>query len=200
MATIDVKDASGATVAIEKPLAPGRAAAALSRPVALCTEDAAFLDGLETLITTTNSLLTTLGGYVDGLEALATALNGYVDGLETLAAGAASCARLASSAASTNATNAKTAAGRVYGWQVTNKAAYDVFLVLYDSAANPPVPGTTTIRKKVCIPAGASYAQDFPNGLVFGTGIGFAFTKLGADSDTTAIASGDIVAFNLDYT
>ncbi len=35
MATIDVKDAAGATVAIEKPLAPGRGAAAASRPVAL---------------------------------------------------------------------------------------------------------------------------------------------------------------------
>lgn len=41
MATIDVKDASGSTVAIEKPLAPGSAAAAASRPVALSTEDIA---------------------------------------------------------------------------------------------------------------------------------------------------------------
>jgi len=41
MATIDVKDAAGSTVAIEKPLTPGRAAAASSRPVVLSTEDAA---------------------------------------------------------------------------------------------------------------------------------------------------------------
>lgn len=41
MATIDVKDAAGATVAIEKPLTPGRAAAASSRPVALSNEDLA---------------------------------------------------------------------------------------------------------------------------------------------------------------
>lgn len=41
MATIDVKDAAGATVAIEKPLAPGAAAAAASRPVTLSTEDVA---------------------------------------------------------------------------------------------------------------------------------------------------------------
>ncbi|MGE0290284.1 MAG: hypothetical protein AB7P16_28715 [Bradyrhizobium sp.] len=43
MATIDVKDAAGATVAIEKPPTPGRAAAAASRPVAIATEDFAAL-------------------------------------------------------------------------------------------------------------------------------------------------------------
>jgi hypothetical protein len=43
MATINVKDAAGSTVALEKPLAPGSAAAAASRPVALSTEDIARL-------------------------------------------------------------------------------------------------------------------------------------------------------------
>jgi hypothetical protein len=52
MATIDVKDAGGSTVAIEKPLAPGRAAASASRPVALSNEDFAVLDGLETVLGT----------------------------------------------------------------------------------------------------------------------------------------------------
>lgn len=47
MATIDVKDASGATVPIEKPLAPGRVAAVNSRPVALSNEDKAALDGIQ---------------------------------------------------------------------------------------------------------------------------------------------------------
>lgn len=46
MATINVKDAAGSTVAIEKPLTPGRAAAASSRPIALSTEDKAVLDTL----------------------------------------------------------------------------------------------------------------------------------------------------------
>lgn len=48
MATIDVKDAAGATVAIEKPLTPGRAAATSSRPVALSNEDKTALDALVT--------------------------------------------------------------------------------------------------------------------------------------------------------
>jgi hypothetical protein len=46
MATINVKDAAGATVAIEKPLAPGRVAAVASRPVALSIEDLAALTTL----------------------------------------------------------------------------------------------------------------------------------------------------------
>jgi hypothetical protein len=46
MATVDVKDAAGSTVAIEKPLAPGRAAEAASKPVALSTEDLAVLSGI----------------------------------------------------------------------------------------------------------------------------------------------------------
>lgn len=59
MATMNVLDSTGATVAVEKPLAPGRVAAASSRPVALSTEDAAFLDGIEgkldTVITNTGA-------------------------------------------------------------------------------------------------------------------------------------------------
>jgi hypothetical protein len=64
MATINVLDSVGSTVAIEKPLVPGRAAAASSRPVVLSTEDAAFLDGIEAAIASTNTKLDTLNGSV----------------------------------------------------------------------------------------------------------------------------------------
>jgi hypothetical protein len=50
MATMNVKDATGATVAIEKPLAPGRAAAAASRPVALSSEDKTALDAVSSVL------------------------------------------------------------------------------------------------------------------------------------------------------
>jgi hypothetical protein len=92
MATINVKDASGSTVAIEKPLAPGRAAATASRPVTLATEDKAALDALATQATvaavlakiisapsteakqdTVIAALATIAGLVDGLEALLSA-------------------------------------------------------------------------------------------------------------------------------
>lgn len=72
MATIDVKDAAGATVALEKPLAPGRAAAAASRPVALSNEDAAFLDGIETKLDTIAADIVSATGPVGaGTEAAA---------------------------------------------------------------------------------------------------------------------------------
>ncbi len=48
MATIEVKNAAGGIEAIEKPLAPGRVAAAASRPVVLSTEDKAAIDALAT--------------------------------------------------------------------------------------------------------------------------------------------------------
>jgi hypothetical protein len=72
------------------------------------------------------------------------------------------------------------------------------FLCLYDSAANPPVPGTTTIRKKIPLPPTAAFNLSWP-GLSFATGIGYAFTGLATDADTTALTAGDILQFNHDY-
>ena len=118
--------------------------------------------------------------------------------LHVLARGPTAVARLASCAATTNATNVKTSAGRVYQLSGKNNAAYDVFLVLYDAATNPPVPGTTAIREKRVCPAGQAFVYDIPGG-VYANGIGYAFTQLVADADTTALAAGDITAFNLDY-
>lgn len=114
------------------------------------------------------------------------------------AGGISTTARLASAAASTNATVAKASAGSVYNIQGYNAAAYPVYLVLYN-VATTPVPGTTTIRKKIPIPAGAAFALDWVAGLYFATGIAYAFTKLAADADTTALVAGDVLQFNLDY-
>lgn len=201
MATINVLDADGAEVAIEKPLSPGRAAAASSRPVVLSTEDLAALTQLHT------DLATTLAGYLDGVEGLLAAatpagtnlIGRAVADASAATGGIATTARVASAAASTNAANAKASAGRVYSASGKNNAAYDVFLVLYDAVTIPPVPGTTAIRKKIVCPAGQAFVYDWPVGLSFATGIGYAFTKLVADSDTTALAAADITAFNLDY-
>lgn len=115
------------------------------------------------------------------------------------AGGITTTARLPSAANSTNATNVKTSAGRIYSVCGKNNAAYDVFLVLYDSATNPPVPATTTIRKKMVCPASAAFVYDWPLGLSCSAGIGYAFTKLVADADTTVLVAADVTAFNLDY-
>lgn len=125
--------------------------------------------------------------------------NGVVVNASAAAGGISTTARLASAAASTNATNVKTSAGRIYSAQGYNAATYPVYLVLYDAVTNPPVPGTTTIRKKIPIPAGAAFALDWPIGMSFATGIGYAFTKLAADADTTALVAADVLQFNLDY-
>src|SRR4051812_26437820 len=56
MATITVKDAANLDVALEKPLTPGRASAASSRPVVLSTEDLAALVAVSN-VTIAGSLL-----------------------------------------------------------------------------------------------------------------------------------------------
>jgi hypothetical protein len=99
MATIDVKDANGAKIAIEKPLAPGRAAASASRPVVLSAEDKDAVDLVGTalgapedtaqsdpaqsgsLIALTKGLLTLLGTVITGLAAIVTAVGDVTSAL-----------------------------------------------------------------------------------------------------------------------
>lgn len=83
MATMTVKNAAGGDETIEKPLAPGRAAAAGSRPVAIDSETKAVIDSLATKLDSVITALGTLDGRVDGLEGLITTQNGYLDGVET---------------------------------------------------------------------------------------------------------------------
>jgi hypothetical protein len=93
MSTINVLDADGNVEVLEKPLVPGRAAAASSRPVALSTEDKAAVDLI-------NTNLTALAGYVDGLEALTTAIGSNTDTLETLTGGITEAAPASDTASS----------------------------------------------------------------------------------------------------
>src|SRR3990167_2891361 len=105
MATIDVKDATGVTVALEKPLTPGRAAAASSRPVVLSTEDKTALDAVATqttlaainakLVTGTvigdvnlgavdNAVLDAIAASVAAIDTDTSTIIDHVDGLEAL--------------------------------------------------------------------------------------------------------------------
>jgi hypothetical protein len=61
--TVTIKDYAGNPVAVTTPPDNGRAAAAISRPVTLSTEDLAVL-------TTHSTLLTSIAGYLDTVEAL----------------------------------------------------------------------------------------------------------------------------------
>jgi hypothetical protein len=102
------------------------------------------------------------------------------------------------SAASTNATNVKSAAGQVYGWYLSNLNAAARYVKLYNKATAPTV-GTDTPLLTLMVPAGGAANMEFTNGIAFGTGIGFATTTGSADSDTGAVALGDVVV-NLLYT
>ena len=106
------------------------------------------------------------------------------------------------SAASTNATSLKATSGRLYGGQVANFSTSPRYLKLYNLATAPTV-GTSTPLLTLVLPGAASasvpttisvsqvLAGDL--GALFATGIAFAITGAVADSDTTAIAAGDVL-------
>jgi len=98
------------------------------------------------------------------------------------------------SAASTNATNLKASAGNLCQMDLSNYAAYDVFVKFYNKASAPTV-GTDTPVWTIRIKAGADYSRTFPGGKSFATGIAYAFTKLVGDADATAVAAGDVSGY-----
>lgn len=104
--------------------------------------------------------------------------------------------RIASAAASVNASLAKSSAGAIAWVMGQNKAAYDIHLKLYNKASSPTV-GTDTVALSVPLPAGAAFF--LPIGVYLGTGIAYGLTQGAGDSDTTALAAGDIVSFSLGY-
>lgn len=74
MATIDVKDAAGTTVAIEKPLAPGRAAASASRPVVIANEDFAALGATNETAASSDTATSGLNGRLQRIAQRLTSL------------------------------------------------------------------------------------------------------------------------------
>lgn len=98
------------------------------------------------------------------------------------------------SAASTNATNVKNAAGQVYWIVATNQSASARFLKLYDKASAPTV-GTDTPVQTYIIPgnaSGAGVVLQIPVGMVFASGIALAITGVITVADTTAIGANEV--------
>lgn len=107
--------------------------------------------------------------------------------------------RLLSSAATTNATLVKAAAGRVFQIVGLNNAAAIRYLKLYNKASAPTV-GTDVPVLTVALKASDRFEIDLnPYGQFFVTGIAFAITGAVADNDTTAIVAGDILGLNIWY-
>lgn len=91
MATIDVLDAAGSTVSLEKPLAPGAAAASASRPVTLSTENVAAIGALTETAPASDTASSGLNGR---LQRIAQNITSAITHLATLA-GAISSSRMA---------------------------------------------------------------------------------------------------------
>lgn len=111
--------------------------------------------------------------------------------LPRAAANGATSTRI-TAAATTNAAFLKASAGNLVNVDLFNMAAYDVFVKFYNKGSAPTV-GTDTPVWTVPIKAGTGFSRDFTRGKSFATGIAYAITKLQADSDTTAVAAGDVV-------
>lgn len=107
-------------------------------------------------------------------------------------------ARLASAAASTNATVVKVGPGAVFHVSGYNANAAARYLKIYNKATAPTVGTDVPIHTEYLAPQ-AKFSISFPAGLAFATGIGFGLTTGGADNDTAALTAGDILAMNIAY-
>lgn len=98
-------------------------------------------------------------------------------------------------AATTNGTQVKASAGRVYKIVLFNLSAATKFIKFSNVASGLTV-GTTTVTQTIPLAVGANNL-DFPAGLSFATGIALGITGAVADTDTTATAANDVVGFLL---
>lgn len=131
-----------------------------------------------------------------GTEALLSAANPLPAYLQPTATGGLSTYS-ARSAATTNATSVKASAGQLCGYSLHNLTASDKFVRFYDKASAPTVGTDTPVRRLRVVPNG-SLERSFPVGVQFTLGIALAITGAAGDTDTTAVAVGDVIV-NVDF-
>lgn len=111
-----------------------------------------------------------------------------------------SASRIASAAASVNATSAKGSAGNAFKIFGYNAKASVVYCKFFNKASAPTVGTDVPV---LTIPIAASGRFDIDIGGAFGfhftTGIAYALTTDAADAGTTALLAGDILGFTLTY-
>ncbi|WP_157089033.1 hypothetical protein [Novosphingobium capsulatum] len=110
----------------------------------------------------------------------------------------ASTNRLLSAAATTNATSVKTSGADLFRVRGHNASASARYLKLYNKASAPTV-GTDTPVATYYLAPSAPFDIDFQTALYFSAGLAFALTGAAPDSDTTALAAGDILCLNIHY-
>ena len=108
--------------------------------------------------------------------------------------------RIASAAASVNATSAKGSAGNVFRVIGNNTKAAVVYLKIYNKASAPTV-GTDTPVLVIPLAASSRFNETISDavGFYLGTGVAYGFTTDAADNGTTPLAAGDILDFQLTY-
>lgn len=95
------------------------------------------------------------------------------------------------SAATTNATIVKPAAGRLVGWCLSNTNAAWRYVKLHNLATTPTA-GNGVVQT-IAIPPNGTSVISIPGGVGFSTGIGLTMVTGSADADATAVGAGDIV-------
>lgn len=95
------------------------------------------------------------------------------------------------SAATTNATNIKSSAAKLRSLSLFNTSAATKYFKLYNKASSPTV-GTDTPVWTIPLPAGGGFSREFVVPVPFATGLSYAITGSQADTDTTAVAAGDV--------
>lgn len=98
------------------------------------------------------------------------------------------------SAASTNSTNCKNAAGNVYGVRVVNTTSTIYYLRMYNTSSAPTCSSATGFVESIPLPEadGGGAGISFPNAApqAYGTGVSFCLTGGGGSTDNTNAATG----------
>jgi hypothetical protein len=94
--------------------------------------------------------------------------------------------------------NLKNAAGRVYGWDITNDSTSAAYVKAYNSSGTATV-GTTTPKLRIAVPAsGRVSLTPAGPGVAFSAGIAFGYAGAAADNSTAAVAASALIT-NLFY-
>jgi hypothetical protein len=108
----------------------------------------------------------------------------------TNATGAASKFHLVS-AATTNATSVKAAAGRLLGWRITNTNAAFRYVKLHNTATAPTA--GAGVVETIGVPPNTTVSGHVGVGSAFTTGIGITTVTGATDADNTAVGAADLI-------
>lgn len=114
-----------------------------------------------------------------------------VSGTVTATLGSPTNANILNSAATTNGTVIKASAGNLYAIVASNNGASSAYVKLHNSTT--VTVGTTAVAMWILVPAGQTVKYDLaPLGARFSTGICLSITGAVGDTDTTAVAAGQV--------